>query len=985
MLGSDFKVEVIAYEKSDFQDIYTEASGNLTLDIINSINQDNEYPPESQNFYSGIAIFKSVKIDIIGNFIVIIKSNGYHTVNLLITIYGFLKVTFPNTFVSYIQPMDYMEAFDVLVEIFSDEALTKKYSLSNISITLKTVPYTKILGLINKIAYNGEALFTGVLIEKEGYYNMLAVSSASKTGISKLFNISETQTVYSIKLETENLYVESEKEFTIKVSLHTMDGNYFPHIAAVWLESSLLFFEGEYIKQIENSNGTFTIKLLRTGPTEINAYSNKDNQNIKAQSLILEARKPYCNSFRRYLCDGCTNNAIIENNICKCIPLAIFDPENNLCYCTANSIFNSDKTACICQEINGELSDNSFSREDISAYFCKDFRCITIIFNTHVSEAPNKNCLDVISFSDSVSKKVDSCYWSRNDTIIVNSISFFNHQSIEVSILKSLTPKVPQCRKKSSDLSITVKYIYTPLIPVVRIEYPDVVSLSCSTGSLLLQAKPYSDDYIYTWNEPKSFSKIVSYDSDEDGNMEIEYNSLEPGTLQIGVVVEDNFFETSCNDTVNIKIIEEPALNIELNVIPYFTIKRNEALTVKPYLAGACNLQGTFEFEWSQLDGPWLDFDALLAKRPRDDVLHFPKFTFEAGYQYKFQSLIRHIYSNTNGTKEFIINVQASDLEMKFNSWNETIGLDDSLTIIADVYDPDDYHAEVEYIWTCLDGYRECKDSKNIRLINNPYNQELVIYRNKLVEGKDYTFVCTAEVNGKMIMGFIEKKIRSGYISILQSEPLHGLQGNQHQINSYPSASIHESNQYKWIIMPSLSSECESNFENLVLNIPRGCLIYGTSYKLSLKVFIDYEIKAEISTTIYRSHLPFCESFKISGIEDGKWFFNVSECFSEVDTLFFQYGIENTKNKIQWLSSEIYSDHYITLPFVNSINGVVRICNSFECSIQKYAIIQILRRRLQDDEYYENNIPEEFVSRFLYNIDNIKSSNNSLILQEIFS
>ncbi|OMJ74191.1 hypothetical protein SteCoe_26946 [Stentor coeruleus] len=993
--GSDILVNVTAHEKSAFKEVYTEASSGLSLNIIDLNDETNLYPPKTEMFTSGIAIFYSVKFGSIGNFYVIITCDGFHKAKLYITVYGYLKVTFPYTYVNYMQPNDYSEEFEVLVQIFSDKSLTKKTSTNNILIMLRTNPKTELLGNDIRKSFNGEALFTNMIIYREGYYCMLAISSASKMGSSSTFNISDTHSVYSIKLETEKLIVETEKEFTIKVSLFTMSGMYFPYLAAVWLESSGLFFEGEYIKSIENGQGFFTIKLINTGPTEIRAISSKDNIEVKIQTLKLVSRDVYCGDIRRQLCDECTDNAFSKNEICKCLPLGIFDPEQNACYCTKNSIMNDAKTACLCQEIDGEPSSNSFSKEDVSAYFCKDFRCIIIKFSTDVIEAFTRNCLDIISFSDADSKKIDSCYWSRNDTIIVKSISTFNHKSIEISIEGGLiTPKVSQCRKQSN-IKITVSYIYTPIIPIVRVEHPDIASLYCSTGNLFLQAKPYSDDYTYTWDVPELFSKMLSYNT-EDADFNIKYSSLNPGVLQVGVNVKDDFFDTSNNDIVNITIVNETALNVELSVSPYFTIKRNEDLVIKTYLAGACSLQGTFEFNWFQLDGPYLYFNELLDKRPRDDVLYFPSFTFQAGHQYKFQSLIRHKYTNAYGTKDFIIDVQTSEPIINFDSWNETIGAYYDIKIMPDAYDPDDYDAYAKYIWICLNDQKECKDTENNKLIDDPYSKELIISGDRLIKNRVYTFVCIAEINEKMIMGFIEKKIRSSYRSLLKPEPLYGIQSNQHQINSYPKIiydyssaqynqtyDYYSSAQYNWTLEPSLSSsECKTYFKNLVLNIPKDCLSHGTSYKLSLEVLIDGEI-SEISTMIYRTHLPFCESFDIRNLDDGKWIFTVSECFSEVGILFYQYGIENAENKIQWISTKIYSDHYVTLPFVNSINGVVKICNNFECSIKKKEIDLRLRRRLQDDEYYENNISEEFVSIFLYNIDNIKLSNNSLVFEEL--
>lgn len=328
---SDFIVEVTAYEKSDFQEVLTEASDIVVLLIFNKTNGSIVDNPKSKELSLGKGVFNSISVLFIGNFEFRFNCERYHSVTLELTVYGYLKVTFPNNFVTFMQPEDYMTTFDVLVEVYSDQALTKKYSSSYILIHLKAKPNAMISGIIKKNTNEGKALFTDILIKDEDYYVIFAVNTASKTGRSKQFDISNILKVYSIKGEIENPYVEREKEFTIKVCLYRFNGNPFPFIAALWLKSSKLNFEGENIKAFEFYKGFFTIKLLNTGTTEISIASSKDSVNVIMKTIKVESREPYCGPYRRSLCDGCTTNAIFKNNICSCIPLAIFNPKENIC------------------------------------------------------------------------------------------------------------------------------------------------------------------------------------------------------------------------------------------------------------------------------------------------------------------------------------------------------------------------------------------------------------------------------------------------------------------------------------------------------------------------------------------------------------------------------------------------------------------------------------------------------------------------------
>ena len=767
-----------------------------------------------------------------------------------------------------------------------------------------------------------------------GTYTLTATSNGMDSATTEPLSI--INFVYSIIATPSKSTVKAYEIFRLEIGLYGEDQKAFVLSAEVTLtEKNSEKFNGAENVTTSNGKASVSVYFYESGSKVLQVAVGEVVTEVGITVKDLENPDVKCKkSLSPTVCSDCVSGAILFDGVCSC---------------SLNSEYSYDDRVCICNEGYQRVNDycvkcgKYYSDSEITGEFSNDFSEIYLKFSVQPIE--NLPCEGFLILPSSLDKVDFYCIW---DNILTLSIHFKGFPQVEGLVIGVDPLKIQktsqECSFQIEKLDIPISYTGKLPAPLVSINAPNIVSLTCSTNDLHISTPNTGRDYKYTWSAAYSpDNKIVSnmLSSLTDTSIKIPIFQLTVGSLTITLTISSTSFQTSSTATKQIELVSNPHLTIELSSGSMISIKKSSNLSIKPLIKENCG-KSSFTYTWTHTtENIDLDFSGILFESLNSNNLLIKKNTLEPGNSYEFEVSVSD--GEAIGSASVTVVVEESPLVIYFSRSSGKIGNDEDFDIYSTVTDPDSGSSAITYKWSCSEKASECFDSDGKVLLESTGKYNILVPKSKLRNKAVYVFNLVASTSTKSQSMSIEIEVKAGLKGQVYIKNSFVKLNTDTDLVVIPKVTGTSPTIIAWKVVTGGTFTLHEGFS--FTKVPAYTLASGASYELELCLS---ENGVEL-TSIYSfsTNSPAkCDSLNYESVSSNKINLIGENCVDGDDSdypLTYQFGVDY-KETILWVSSAIFTEEYSFLVQPSSLKGYLKVCDSLgSCSLSSASILKVTR------------------------------------------
>lgn len=506
----------------------------------------------------------------------------------------------------------------------------------------------------------------------------------------------------------------------------------------------------------------------------------------------------------------------------------------------------------------------------------------------------------------------------------------------------------------------------------ISISAPNLYSLTCPK-LLTVQGNANSASFTWTATSSPNSPDLIDF---------IQKTTELLFTIPNSLLIINDFTITltaSSGDSIskNIVLTNSTYIDAKIDIGNSINIYANHMHTFKVQVAESECITGDLHYKWSYLSNNALDMAEIIANSFYPSWLVVPSHSFTPGLTYKFEIQVNDDYSTYFG--DLVVNILFNDLVAVIDRGNGSAFVNDKLVISAgNSYDPDNPTADINYLWTCIEGNSNCKDIGGSVLIEDKYNEKIEISPGRLEAGKTYDFTVEIVFGNRITSKSVEILGASGSGGtinvVVPSTPLN----NNFTISAFPIIVADESPSFFWT--QTLGSSIEVSPSNYpYLFFKKNSFDRGNSYFFNLTMTVrSTSIYVEVPFII--SPGPTCNKLAVELI-DNYWNFDITCSHDDPSQFPLKYTFGVIRNS-RYLPLKIYSSGSCKVKDTGDTNFYAKVCDfNTVCQVLEKSLEKRIRRLAIADEIdTELSYPDNLFPAILLNLDEADQETYSKIL-----
>ena len=439
----------------------------------------------------------------------------------------------------------------------------------------------------------------------------------------------------------------------------------------------------------------------------------------------------------------------------------------------------------------------------------------------------------------------------------------------------------------------------------VSINGPEVFSLKCSSGGLVLKSSIISIEYSYTWNllsdSTQDLKNFIA--SSTSSIIQIPLNLLSKGDFYISLKVSITALQASGYSTKLIKISDLSIPSLEFNIGSFASISSSQALFLEVLDKSSCLLEFPI-LTWASSKIP--DFESLIKSSKSSKYLIIPANTLTAGSIYTIQ------VSSQSQSLSSQIQVVTRDLILTLSKSSGLVSLKLPLVLSVTAVDPDDSGSQFTYKWTCSQDDNPCYTRLGQLISFQSREATIKITNSSLIDGNVYKFHVQVTSLSKSSQASVLLTVDSRLSGTVEISSISSVIHYNDILKIIPKVSLPSSSKFKWKVLNG-----KFDIKNSDLTKPYFCALGsqfepGSEFKLVLSANDGQNDFDLVSLETSAGLGPDCEKFEVR-IEEFLYMAG-KECLDLDDQdypLVYKFGFEGKTGKKRFfggfeLNEEIY-------------------------------------------------------------------------------
>lgn len=858
------------------------------------------------------------------------------------------------------------ELFWVKVRVL-DFANTQVLDKDGIALELKVIDNGNTIVSYQNSTISGICEFNGISLANPGVYQVF-VGGQESSNVTALLPAVVFGPVTNILIEKPTDLFYTKYLYSFSLSLYNDTGDLIPYNTLVSIYQAEILLTREYSNSgylkfsmfFNNSGIQSFIASAENIQTQFDCNVNTGN-NTDNMCLV---------SLNESSCLTCENEATeVVNGLCQCVIYSSYNNTSETCEC--NQGLEASKGFCV-------TCGNYLLKSEIYAYYSESYKKLIIVFQRKIKYSALDSCEKILSYHSTFLQFLPACSWTDPQQV---EISFGLYPDLGIKSIEFNNTLVQasegKCGYSVDRLIVSIRNIYD--LPSIsgQINGPEVYSIKCAPGDLILKFSGYSKELSFVWKMiTKGSNDLIQYiDSIKDPVLYMPKNLLSVGELNILITVKIEALNIENSFSKSVKIVNEDVLSLDFNIGSYFEMFSHKSITIQVNSLSTCSSEIP-NLTWTSADIP--NLQELLKASKKSTQLFIPSNTLTPK-KYEIQVVA------DKSTIQTTLSVLSQNLILTLSRSNGIIPLSSWLEISATTSDPDNKAAQFFYEWSCSQDFNPCYNRFG-QVINFDNTKNLIkVSNDSLIDGNTYRFQVTVNTESKSITGFVDLTVSSkvhGNVMIPQTDS-NILEKEIFKV--LPKVDFRGDIKFNWKITGG-----EFYAKNTELGSPFFCALgnqfqSGSSFKFQL-VINDNNVETVIGEFEAKTKSsPDCEEFSIEFVEpyyhlSGK---NCWDNDNEDYPLQYQFGSISSNSNLNPFSPLSYNSDYFCFIPAKSEKMFLKVCDS-STSCKLFSSTPKRRLESLNVQYYISQLQyEEKIPNIILVLDGETLTNDEF--SELFS
>ena len=672
------------------------------------------------------------------------------------------------------------------------------------TITLTILSSGKAIASYSELTSSGSTNFTDLLFETPDTYQILASSSDCINSTLSLPPITYGPvTEISVSSPSDPIKTKYLYEFILNLfNSSNLPVPYQVKYSIINEDSQILF------KDFANSGiGSFFIVFNETGTIKLAvlAQDNVFNFSVSVQSGN-NSDQLCAVALSDQLCVQCNNEAsVVVDGVCSCVYRSSYSKEDKMCVCDEG--LAASKGFCV-------KCGKYIEKSDIYAYYSEDYRKVLVNFHDEIEYHGLDTCNKILSLDSVFTRFGPVCEWILPQQLEISFKLYPDLAYKKISFNNTLIQKVSGACIYSVDiLEVDINQLSKLPVLQVSINGPEIFSLKCSSGGLVLKSSIFSIEYSYTWKLlSESSQDLKTFISNTSTPIiQIPLILLSKGDFYISLTVSIPALQVSGYSTKLIKVSELSSPSLEFNIGAFTSISRSQSLFLEVLDKSSCLLEFP-ELTWTSSN--IANFENLIKSSKSSKYLIIPANTLTAGSIYSIQVTSQSQSLSTQ------IQVLTSDLILTLSKSSGLISLKLPLVLSVTAVDPDDSSSQFTYKWTCSQDNNPCYTRLGQLISFQNREATIKISNSSLMDGNIYKFQVQVTSLSKSSQASVFLTVDSRLSGSVEVSSISSVIKFNQILKIIPKVNLPLSSKFKWKVING-----KFDLKNSDLNKPYFCAL----------------------------------------------------------------------------------------------------------------------------------------------------------------